>query len=69
MDCWPGSLPRSKKYMFSSLSIKFFLAVGDDRHRRGKDVEQLAMRNIDDPDEAGYHMEVPEKVCIDSYIS
>ena len=28
-------------------------------------MKQFAMWNIDNPDEAGDHMEVPEKVCID----
>jgi hypothetical protein len=32
-------------------------------------VEQFAVWNIDEPDEAGYHMEVPEEVSIDFYIS
>ena len=51
------------------LFCKSFLAVGHNGHGRGKYVKQLAVGNIDDPDEARDNMKVPEKICVDSYIS
>jgi len=45
------------------------LAVGDDRYRRSEDVKQFAVRNINQEDQAWDHMEIPEKIGIDSYIS
>jgi len=40
------------------------LAIGDDGYGRGKNMKQFAMGNIDEPDEAGNDMEIPEKVRI-----
>jgi hypothetical protein len=69
MDCWPRSLPRSKKSIFSSLSIKFFLAIRNDRHGRGENMKKFAMGNVDNPDEAWHDVEVPQEVGVDLNIS
>jgi hypothetical protein len=55
--------------MAKNLFRQLFLAVGDDRHGRSEDMEQLAVGNVNDPDEAGNDVEVPEEVGIDSYLS
>ena len=31
-------------------------------------MEQLAVRNIDEPDQARHHVEVPEKIGVDLYV-
>ena len=51
------------------LFCQVLLAVGDDGHGRGEDMEEFAMGNIDNPYEAGNHMEVPEEVGIDFHVS
>ncbi len=45
-----------------------FLAVGYYGHRRGEDVEQLAVWDVDKPDEAWHHMKIPEKIGVDLYV-
>jgi hypothetical protein len=51
------------------LFCRGFLTVGDDGHRRGEDVEEFAMGDINKPDEAWDDMEVPEEVGIDFHVS
>ncbi len=46
----------------------FLLPFREDGHRGGKDVEQFTVGDIDEKDEAGYHMEVPEEVRIQLYV-
>jgi hypothetical protein len=48
---------------------KSLLPVGYNGHGRGKDMEQFAVRDVDEKDEAGYYMEIPQEVRIDFYIS
>jgi hypothetical protein len=57
-----------EKWMVSLFS-NAFLTVRNDGHGRGEDVKQLAMGDINKPDEAGNDVEVPEKVGIDFNVS
>ncbi len=53
----------------SLIQSQRLLAVGDDGDRRGEDVKELAVGDVDKKDEAWNHMKIPEKISIDLYIS
>ena len=51
------------------LSRSLLLPVREDGYRGGEDVEKFTVGDVDEKDEAGYHVGVPEKVCIQLHIS
>lgn len=47
---------------------QFLLTVSEDDERRGKDVKEFTVGNINEKGKAGDDMEIPEEICVQLYI-